>query len=90
MDTQIIGISVDSPAANKRFAEDTGATFPLLSDFQRKVSKDYGILEEERGWARRTTFVLDKEGRVQHIEQGGSTLDPSGAYKVCSLLHQKR
>ena len=89
METQIIGISVDSYPANKRFSEDIGVTFPLLSDFQRKVSKEYGILDEERGWARRTTFVLDKEGRVQHIEQGASAIDPSGAIKMCELI-QKR
>lgn len=49
--TQVLGISVDSYAANKRFAEDIGATFPLLSDFKRKVVKDYGIFDEEGGVA---------------------------------------
>ena len=80
---------MDSYPANKRFSEDLGVTFPLLSDFQRKVSKDYGILDEEKGWARRTTFVLDKQGRVRHIEQGSAAVDPSGAHQMCELLHKK-
>ncbi len=90
METQILGISVDSPFANKRFAEDLGVTYPLLSDFQRTVSRLYGVLDEERGVARRTTFVLDKEGIIRYIEQGASAIDPSGARQACQLLGGKR
>jgi peroxiredoxin len=89
-DTQILGISVDSFAANKRFAEDIGVTFPLLSDFKRKVSKDYGIFDEERGFATRATFVVDKEGIIRHLEQGSTAIDPTGAYQACSLLPNKK
>ncbi len=88
-DTQILGISVDSFAANKRFAEDIGVTFPLLSDFKRQVSKSYGILSEEMGFATRATFVIDKEGIIRHIEQGATAIDPSGAYQVCSAFPKK-
>ena len=88
-DTQVLGISVDSFAANKRFAEDLGVTFPLLSDFKRTVSKDYGILDEERGFATRATFVIDKEGIIRHVEQGGSAIDPTGAYQACSIITKK-
>lgn len=90
MDTQILGISVDSPFANKRFAEDLGVTYPLLSDFHRTVSRRYGVLDEERGVARRTTFVIDKEGIIRHIEQGASAIDPSGARQACSILSGKK
>ncbi len=38
-DTQVLGVSMDSFAANKRFAQDIGVTFPLLSDWHRKVTK---------------------------------------------------
>jgi len=65
-------------------------TFPLLSDFLRKVSKAYGILDEERGFATRATFVIDKEGIIRNIEQGQSAIDPSGAYQACSLLGGKK
>ncbi len=88
-ETQILGISVDSFAANKRFAEDISVTFPLLSDFKRQVSKAYGILSEEMGFATRATFVIDKEGIIRHVEQGNTAIDPSGAYQVCSAFPRK-
>ena len=84
--TQVIGISVDSYAANKRFAEDIGVTFPLLSDFKRQVVRDYGIFDEARFVGSRATFVIDKDGIIRHIEQGASAIDPTGAYQACSAF----
>ena len=89
-ETQVLGISVDSSPANNRFAQDIGVTFPLLSDFKRKVVKDYGIFDEERGFGTRATFVVDKEGKIQHIEQGRSAIDPTGAYQVCNMFMKKK
>lgn len=80
---------MDSVPANRRFAQDLGVTFPLLSDFKRDVSKNYGILNDERGWARRTTYVVDREGVVRHIEQGSSAIDPSGALTMCEYVRPK-
>lgn len=77
---------MDSYPANKRFADDLHLTFPLLSDFKREVSKKYGILDEENGWARRTTFVVDMQGIIRHIEQGRGAIDPNGAHQVCARL----
>ena len=85
-DTQILGISVDSVPANRRFAEDIEVTFPLLSDFKRNVSEEYGILNQQRGAAMRTTYVVDKQGIIRQIEQGSMAIDPSGAKQMCSLL----
>ena len=85
----VLGISIDSPFANAKFAQEIGVKFPLLSDMTRKVSKEYGVLNEERQFARRTTFVVDKQGIIQHIEQGNSAIDPSGAIQMCSLLKKK-
>ena len=84
--TQVLGISVDSYAANKRFKEDIGVTFPLLSDFKRQVVKEYGIFDEEHGFASRATFTIDKDGIIRHIEQGKDAIDPTGAYQACSTL----
>ncbi len=64
-------------------------TFPLLSDFQRTVSKEYGILNEEHGFANRTTFVIRKDGIIRHIDKDKAALDPSGAQQACSLLEHK-
>ncbi|NDQ56188.1 MAG: peroxiredoxin family protein [Acidipila sp.] len=88
-DTQVFGISIDSPAANGEFAKQLGLSYPLLSDMSRKVSKDYGILNEEKQFANRTTFVVDKEGLIQHVEEGKSAVDPNGAIAICTGLHKK-
>ena len=88
-DTQVLGISVDSSPANKAFAKEIGVTFPLLSDFKRKVVRDYGIFDEERGFGTRATFVVDKEGIIRHLEQGNTAIDPSGAYQACSVFSKK-
>ena len=85
-----MGVSVDSSPANKVFAKQEGLNFPLLSDFQRNVSKDYGILNEEHGFANRTTFVVDKDGNIRHIDKAAAALDPSGAHAACSLLEHKK
>jgi peroxiredoxin len=88
--TQILGISMDSFAANKRFAEDIGVKFPLLSDWKRKVVRDYGIFDEESGYATRATFVVDKEGIIRHIEQGRTAVDPTGAFQACSIFDRPK
>lgn len=85
----MLGISVDSRFANKEFADKIGVKFQLLSDFTRKVSKEYGILDDDRQFARRTTFVVDKEGKIRHIEAGSGAIDPTGAIQMCSLLKKK-
>lgn len=85
-DTQVFGISVDSLPTNQHWAQELGVSFPLLSDFNRKVSTDYGILNSERGFANRATFLVDKEGKIQHIEEGKEAVDPAGALTACSRL----
>ena len=94
-DTVVLGISIDSPAANDAFAEKIGVTFPLLSDMNRKVLKQYGILKmydvekDEYEWAQRTTFVIDKDGVIQHVEEGNSAVNPNNAVAVCLKLPKK-
>ena len=84
--TVIFGASVDSAWANKAFREQLGIEFPILSDGKREVAKQYGILDENSGTARRTTFVIDVEGIVRHIDQGSEAMDPSGAIGMCQRL----
>jgi peroxiredoxin len=84
--TAIFGVSVDSTWANKAFREQIGAEFPILSDWKKDVSRQLGILNEETGFARRTTFVIDKAGIVQKIDQGNDALDPSGVVGICEKL----
>jgi glutaredoxin-dependent peroxiredoxin len=72
MNAQVVGISVDSPFANKAFATQNNLQFPLLSDFNREVVKSFGIeLSNFAGLqgyvaAKRAVFVLDKAGIVRY------------------------
>lgn len=72
LNAQVVGISVDSPFANKAFATQNGLTFPLLSDHGRDVSKAYGGVYDEfagvKGYSasKRATFVLDAHGVVKY------------------------
>lgn len=81
---------MDAAPSNKRFAEDLGVTFPLLSDFKRTVSEQYGILDSAKSLAVRTSYVIDKNGVVQHIEQGAEAIDPSGVGQMCDMLEHKQ
>jgi glutaredoxin-dependent peroxiredoxin len=72
MNAQVVGVSVDSPFANKAFAEKNGLTFPLLSDFSHEVSKKYcGVYPAFAGVAgyeaaKRSVFVIDPQGTVRY------------------------
>ncbi|HEY1337470.1 MAG TPA: redoxin domain-containing protein, partial [Bryobacteraceae bacterium] len=64
--------------------------FPFLTDFaKREVSKKYGVLIESAGVANRSTFVIDKQGKIVKIEEGSGAIDPSGAELACSRLAHK-
>lgn len=94
----VFGISIDSPAANAAFAEKIGVTFPLLSDMNREVLTRYGILQPfdkfasqgvKYDFAQRTTFVLDKQGIIQHIDKDSDAVNPDTAVTICTRLgHQ--
>jgi peroxiredoxin len=70
LDAQVIGISVDSPFTLKAFAQQEGYKFLFLSDFNRDVSKLYGVLHEEalgfRGISKRSIFIIDKKGTIRY------------------------
>jgi glutaredoxin-dependent peroxiredoxin len=70
LDAQVLGISVDSPYANAQFAEHCGASFPILSDFNREVIRSYGILNPDyhglRDVAYRSAFVIDRAGKIAY------------------------
>ena len=88
--TVILGISVDSPWANAAFAEKLGAQFLILSDAKRDISRAYGVFDEQHAIARRTTFVIDREGMVQQVFMAQDALDPAHALEACALLKEVR
>lgn len=97
-DTAVFGVSIDSPAANAAFAKQIGVTFPLLSDMNRDVMVKYGILDHfdkyasqgvKAEWARRTTFVINKQGVIQHIDEGSDAVNPNTAVTFCTTMGAK-
>ena len=85
----VFGVSVDSTWANKAFREQVGLDFPILSDSKKDYVRQLGILNESSGMARRTTFVIDANGILQHIDQDSAAMDPAGAVGMCSMLKKK-
>jgi len=70
----IIGISVDSMFALKKFKEEKQFQFDLLSDFNKDVARQFHVLYEEfplfnmKGVTKRAAFVIDRKGIIQYIE----------------------
>jgi len=65
---EIYGISADSPASHKRFAEKYRLSFTLLSDRNRAVEKLFGLKRNLFGLLpERVTFVVDRDGIVRHV-----------------------
>ena len=87
---QVYGISTDDLETNKKFATELSLSFPLLSDTAKKVSKDYGVLNEKAGFAMRFTFVVDKKGVIQHIEESAAAIAHDGALNACSVHGSKK
>ena len=70
--SQVVGISVDSLYTLKVFGQTYGIDFPLLSDFNKKVSRAYGVLQDSwvsfgyRGVSKRAVFVVDRKGVLRY------------------------
>ncbi len=76
LDAQVLAISVDSPFAQKLWADKFKFDFPLLSDFNKSTINAYGAVHDVfvpgkfdyLGVAKRSAFVIDKEGVIRYIE----------------------
>ncbi len=70
--TAVLGISVDSPFANKEFAAKNGLNFPLLSDLTRDAIRQYDVVFSDlagvKGFtvAKRAVFVIDRQGLIRY------------------------
>jgi len=70
INAKVVGISVNDPFSNKAFAEKNNINFPLLSDYNRDVVKQYNIALDNfaglKGYtaAKRSVFILDSRGNV--------------------------
>lgn len=79
LDAEIVAVSVDSLFTLDKFKAEQNLNFPLLSDFNKKVSKKYDSLYKDfvlgmKGVSKRSAFVIDKKGVIQYAE----VLDSAG------------
>ena len=72
-DSVVLGISLDDELSHEKFAQKYSLPFPLLADKDAAVSRQYGTYKEKNLYGRsfwgieRTTFVIDREGKVEHV-----------------------
>ena len=67
---KVFGISVDSPFVTDKFRQSENIPFPILSDFNKDVSRTYGVLHDDlmglKGVSKRSAFVIGKDGTVKY------------------------
>jgi peroxiredoxin Q/BCP len=69
----LLGISPDTPKAQKKFQEKFHLPFSLLADADKKVAEAYGVVQEKNMYGKkvmgiaRTTFIIGPDGNIQHI-----------------------
>lgn len=89
LDAEVLGISVDSPFTQKAWAEKEGIGIPLLSDLNKEVSSAFGAQFDDllgfTGVAKRSAFVVDKEGVVRYasVSDDPKVLPDFDAIKAC-------
>jgi peroxiredoxin Q/BCP len=69
----VMGVSADSVESHKKFKNKFELNFPLLADPEKKMIENYGVWKEKSMYGKkymgieRTTFIIDKEGKISHI-----------------------
>lgn len=76
--------STDPPEKNKDFAKSLEVDYPILSDPEGKTATDYGIYNAKNNAAARVTFIIDKNGKIAHIDKSVKT-DSHGADVAAKL-----
>jgi peroxiredoxin len=87
---QVYGISVDTFFTLKAFQEAQRLNFSLLSDFNKVVTRQYGVFNEDmiglKGIAKRAVFVIDQNGVVRHREVLDDARNEPNYEKVLSTV----
>jgi len=88
-DTQVLGVSMDSPFSNFAFAQQNGVTFPILGDWGGPVTSLYGLTQKfaiqgvPMETARRATFLIDKSGKIINEQVDNEAVDPTKTVEAC-------
>ena len=88
----MLGISGDSPPCHAAFAKARGLPFPQLSDLHRTAIAAYGVLDEERNVAYRSTFLIDRDGVLRWGQAGDRQMirDGQEVLRVLSVVEGLR
>lgn len=77
----LLGVSPDSERKHQNFINKFDLPFPLLADTEKEVLNAYGVWGEKKMYGRtymgvfRTTFIIDEEGKIQHVFKKVKTKD---------------
>jgi len=69
----VLGVSPDTPAAQKKFADKYDLPFTLVADRDKKICNAYGVMQEKNMYGKkvkgvaRTTFILGPDAKIRHI-----------------------
>ena len=89
-DAEVLTVSVDAPFSQKAWADKEGYTFTMLADFwpHGEVARAYGVFNEDKGFAFRGTFLVDREGIVRFSEMNppGEARDQNAWRKALEAL----
>ena len=89
-DTQVLGISVDSKESHENWAKSLGGvSYPLLQDYHPKgaMAKSYGVYLEDKGYAARSTVIVDKKGIVRYSSISDGERSISDLLSKCQKLN---
>lgn len=88
----MIAVSADTTFCHAEFLKARGFSFPLLSDVHRSVIKAYGVHDEDRNVAYRSTFIIDRDGALRWGQAGDRLMvrDGSEVLRVLDVLESTR
>lgn len=93
----VYGISGDNPFAQEAWAQKEKITVPLLSDYEHKVAKDYGVMYDSflpqmnlgmSGVPKRSAFIVDKDGVIQYAESNDDARQLPNFEKIKAKLQE--
>jgi peroxiredoxin len=91
-DTQVLGVSMDSPFSNFAFAQQNAISFPILGDWGGPVTGKYGLTQKldiegiSMETARRATFLIDKSGKIINEQVDDEAVDPTKTVQACERV----
>jgi peroxiredoxin len=97
MNTTVYGISGDNPFAQEAWAERERIDVTLLSDYEHKVAKEYGVVYDSflpqinlgmSGVSKRSAFVIDKKGVIQYVESNDDAKQLPNFEKIKAKLQE--